>query len=442
MKKIFILVLLLISAPALRAEDYGYCEEGVLVKKINITTKRVKESVIRGRFKIKEGDVLNPDIMRRAAEDLNDMKIFKMLKIEAVRTAEKEADINIEGEDSYFVLPLPLYSGGDKNVFMLMLMEANLFKRGEAAAVFGAHSDDGDMAGASVSMARSGVNFLYSDASYTEKQYANGMYGMTGILSADKTEDSWGAPAFERETDKKSFGLGYSFMFNKYNSASIGFKRQNTKYDGEEQKANTISIGFSTHKNQRSSRGIAGGSGALFGMGLADKHTFLQQLDKTRYGYSVNLEYEAAGSMTGSDYDLNTFSASASGTAEFKNRNALAFIMRGAYSPQGPDYEKTGSAKNLLPGFGDYSREYRGKGGAGIGAGYTHYLSRTGTGLLALTPFVEGAVVYAGGHSRSQGGAGAGLSYKFWRFPFSIGFKYTKNLTDGSYLFSFTAGGF
>ena len=74
-------------------------------------------------------------------------------------------------------------------------------------------------------------------------------------------------------------------------------------------------------------------------------------------------------------------------------------------------------------------------------ASFLFYILRGNTGLLALRPFYELAYVYTDGAYRDHSGAGATLSYKFWRVPFPLGINYTRNLSDHSDIVSFVLGG-
>lgn len=178
--------------------------------------------------------------------------------------------------------------------------------------------------------------------------------------------------------------------------------------------------------------------GALFGFGLSDKAQSLKDLPRVKYGYSLTAAYTKGGSWSGADDNISKISLSAAGSAELKARHKLYLGINAQDSFNSPFGDNVFSS-DLLGGNGRYSRQKSGSRGIGFNAAFSYFLLRNNLGLLSLTPFYETACLYNNGYT-THSGAGAILAYKFWRFPFPVGFGYTHNISDGSNITSFVMG--
>ncbi|WP_428898455.1 hypothetical protein Dip518_000654 [Parelusimicrobium proximum] len=439
MKKYLFAAIILTAVLPLRAHDESVCKGGYVIDKINITTTRVHPSVVRDRMPVKEGERLDCEEYRKACEYLHDMKIFKKLSITVDYKENNQADINISGEDSYYIIPFPFITGGDSNLIMLMLLEVNLFKRGEAVMLAGAHSDDGNMGAAALMFANTSITAAYTDADYKEKVYSNGSYTTGGVFGSSDTKDKWGAPVEERKREERKMMLMASKTIKNHLTLGAGVSNESTKYNGFDAEQNKIYFQASVHNNMRSSRGMAGNAGAIFGLGLSDLDDSLKKLPAPRFGYSAGLAYTTAGGFTASDDDYNMGKLSLLGSMETPSRHML-ILSANAAAADAKGYDKLSTTGDLISSFGSYGREYRGDYGLGGGASFIFYIIRNRLGTLSVAPFAETSTVFDGGHSYSQTGVGTSAGYKFWRFPFAFGFTYTRNLQDNTNQFSFSAG--
>ncbi|MCL2485828.1 MAG: hypothetical protein FWF32_07230, partial [Endomicrobia bacterium] len=71
--------------------------------------------------------------------------------------------------------------------------------------------------------------------------------------------------------------------------------------------------------------------------------------------------------------------------------------------------------------------------GFGAGVSFIYYAIKNKTGIVAITPFAESAIIDDSGKIRSRTGVGAGISFRIWRIPFPIGINYTYDITTDGY---------
>jgi hypothetical protein len=163
------------------------------------------------------------------------------------------------------------------------------------------------------------------------------------------------------------------------------------------------------------------------------------RLAENKYGYSLNLNYEGGGQLTGADYAISKLYWTAAGQVEFKSRNSLSAFISAAKAFESPFYDKIRSEEIISRG--KYLRGFRGDNGIGAGTSFNWHLIKNKTGILTFAPFVETSFIYNDSSYKEQAGIGAGFSYRLWRIPFPLGLNWTQNISDGSYTVSFLFGG-
>ncbi len=445
MKKSIILFLLSAFFPVFAFAAPEAAFNGKTISEINIKTARISPEIVREKFLMEKGEVFNADNYDFAKQCLHDMRVFKTIDFSITDNGDNTITINIDAKDSYYVFPLIFGSGGSKNTVAAALMEANLFKSGEVAYLFGLVSTDGYMAMGGLGLNNNFFSAVIKNMEYEEKVFDNGSYNTSGFFSSADNLDDFGTPVKQYKVKSNSQRLLFSKSFMEKTSLMASFDFAEVKYSGNDTPRdagshNKFSFSFKKHKNSKPGGSMGGNFGALFGIGLSDIKDRLSDLEKTKYGYLINAVYENGGDYTGSDFSISKFYLKTMGNAELKKRHILTLDFSAAKVFEAPFYDKLRSPE-VLSGQGVYSREFRGEEALGLGTSFAYYLIKNTTGILTLVPFVESAVIWDGGERRNLTGAGASISYRLWRIPFPIGLNYTQNVTDGSYNFSFLFGG-
>ncbi|MDR1941839.1 MAG: hypothetical protein LBQ47_05895 [Endomicrobium sp.] len=445
MKKITILAIILSLLPiASFAQDAGVYD-GKTVRAVNVKTLRVKPSVVKKKFPISQGDTFTGENYDLAKQALHDMRIFKTIDFAITENEDASIDINIDAKDGFYVFPLIMGTGGSKSTFAAALMEANLFKLGEAVFLFGAFNSDGYAATGAFGLKNSFFSLGFGGFEYKEKVFKNGSFNSSGLFSSSSDNlENFGKPVKEYGVDAKSIKMSWSKSLSERTSVSAGADIAQVKYTGQNipqdsGSHNKISVSIRHSKNfSASGSGIA--MGALLGIGLSDIKDRLADLPKTKYGYAGSISYENGGTYLGADYSISKLSLKVSAAAELKKRHVLNFGISAAKAFETPYFDTIRSVE-MLSSKGIYSRDFRGEEAAGANVSFTYYLIKNKTGLLTVMPFAETAVVRGGSSVKNHSGVGATVSYRLWRIPFPIGLNYTHNVSDGSYSVSFLFGG-
>ncbi|MDR3113486.1 MAG: hypothetical protein LBU09_03840 [Endomicrobium sp.] len=418
---------------------------GKTVKSVNISAKRIKPSIIKKKFLISEGKTFDADDYELAKQSLHKMRIFKEINLDINENEDSTIDINIDAKDGFYVFPMIFGTGGSKSTFAGMLMEANVFKRGETAFALGAFNSDGYSATAALGFSKNFLSLGFSGFEYEEKIYENNSYSSSGLFSLSSDENGkYADPVKQYDIDAKSVKIALSKTFFEKTSASLGGNFSMVKYRGadapqDEGSHNKIFISLRHSQNFNSAGAGIGGFGAMFGIGLSDVKDLFSKLPKTKYGYFASLIYENGGSHTGSDYSISKLSARAAGKAEFTKRHFLTLEVSAAKAFETPYFDRICSGE-VMGANGMYSKDFRGESAAGATLSLFYYLLKNKKGMLSFTPFVETSIVWDKGFPRNQTLAGAGISYRFWRIPFPLGLKYTCDFTNGEQAFLVTFG--
>lgn len=409
---------------------------GYAVRSVQVSSDRIKPEILKNRFPLKEGESFDAERYEDAQNELHDLRIAKKLSFDLTPYEDKKVDIAIKAEDGYYIFPLVFATGGKKSAAGASLAAGNLFKRGESIMLFGGSGKDGSTASL---MLKDGDNIYQAslvNMNFEQRFYGGSRISNDGIFSTTDDEEDFKNPINRIYTKTDSF----SFLYARQEGALTGFVSPEYKYiryshDMKSGNYSAVSFGLNYRRNIRSGANM----GALFGYGLTDKEQSLKNLPAPIVGYSLQAAYKNGGDWTGADFDISKISAEARSVIEFKTRHILNVYLKAEDSFSSPFAEQV-RAEDLMGGQGRYSRTLYGERGAGTGISFAYYLARNNTGLLALQPFYELAYVRSDKY-RALSGAGATLSYKFWRFPFPLGLNYTQNLSDGSNQISFVFGG-
>jgi outer membrane protein assembly factor BamA len=419
---------------------------GKTVKSVNVSTKRIKPSIIKKKFLISEGKTFDADDYELAKQSLHDMRIFKEIDFAINENEDATIDINIDAKDSFFVFPMIFGTGGSKSTYAAMIMEANLFKRGETSFVLGAFNSDGYSATAVLGLSQNFFSLGVSGFEYEEKFYENDSYNNSGLFSSDADKNvKYKDPLKKYDVDAKGVKAAFSKTFFEKTNASLGFDFSQVKYRGseapqDEGSHNKIFINLRHSQNFNSAAGGMGGFGALFGIGLSDVDDLLSRLPKPRYGYFASLVYENGGSHTGSDYSISKLSARVAGKTEFTTRHFLTLELAAAKAFETPYFDRIRSGE-VMGAKGTYSKDFRGESAVGASLSLFYYLLKNKRGMMYFMPFAETSVVWDKGCPRNQTLAGASIAYRLWRIPFPIGLKYTCDFTNGEQVTFLTFGG-
>lgn len=411
--------------------------EGKIIHKIHISTTRMNPAVVARKFPLKEGHRFSTAAYERAQNKLHDMRQFKNIAFSLEEAQSDQVDIFISCDDGYYVFPLAFFSGGDNNAFMLSVAEGNYFKQGETAFVNLGTSNNGFTTSGGLAQGDNFFNVKYTKLDVTERFYNDYWSSSYGVLSVSDDEGEYGIPNRIRDMRSYSFSVLFARAFGDLRVfLSPDFKHISYSDQEDAGNHNQLTAGIQYQSNLRNSSGM----GALFGFGLSDKQKMLQKLPQREYGYSFLAAYTNGNDWTGSDYKISRLQLGALWQVKLKTHHVFDLEFKAEDAFNSPFSDQVLST-DLLSGQGRYRRLIRGTRGAGVSTSFMYYLLRNNTGLLALRPFYELAYIRAGNAFRHHSGAGATLSYKFWRFPFPIGLNYTRNLSDNSDMTAVVVGG-
>ncbi len=418
--------------------------EGCRIGNINVSTVRINSSVVKNKFLLKEGDAFSYPAFDYARKALHDMKVFKDVNCEVSQNPDGTVDINIDAKDSYYVFPIAFAAGGGgKTTFAGGLLEANLFKKGELGTLFAAGNEDGFIGMAGLVLADNAFSVMYGKFDYDEKVFSDGSYNTSGLFAnGDDGEDEDYINTYRVRRTNAMFSYGRSFAERYGLSVTYIYSQmeygQNAPDDFEYH--NRLVFGAKTYKNIKPSKGMAGAFGSIFGLGTSDVGEKIADLPYRKYGYFAGLDFEGGGAYTGADSGIYTLMLRLTGNLEFKNRNVLWASLNSAKNFEGGFADQIKS-RELLPGKGRYSREFRGEEGVGAGFSTQLYLLKNRTAVLILEPFAETAYLWDNSTQYNQTGVGAGLYVMFWRFQFPLGLNFTADTSRGDNTVSFMFGG-
>lgn len=415
------------------------------IKKIDIITDRVNESVIRNKLSFKEGDILDMNSIEKSKHSLYSLGLLKSLKI----TQEWDENlqgvkVTVEARDGWFVLPWAFGGSKAKTKYVGgMLMEQNIFKHAERMMFFCVYGDNISMNMINFSLAD--INFKASAArrSYTDYLYSDGAYNSEN--EPDKMS-KYGEPVNFYAKEMNSFTLNTGKSVSEKIKASITASFIGIKYDNpyvsnpaDTGKIHSLQVSLNYGINNFSKE-FMNDFGRMFGLGMADLDDKLKSVRDRKTEAGIGAAYETAGNFFGSDYEFNKASLFAGLAEIFSNESKLSLGIKAGYGFNLP-FSQMFAANRKDGMLGVYSREFRGDKMALANLSYKYSFFKNRKGFLMSEIFAESAAVWLENVSKAKNGAGFNLFYRFWRFPIPLGCGYTYNFEDNDWQASFSIGG-
>ncbi len=436
------------------ANEPWLLETGI-VRRIDIETTRVRESVVRRELTFTEGDRLTDEEIRQSRRNLYRLNLFKTLDIDPVTDPETGMiDVGITGEDGWFMLPWPMAgSRGGTRYAMLALMQFNYFRRAESitlmgmvrddelSGLFAFSSPDPDISMMIGSFAASRREFAYRDGGFSVKDFERVRNGETAADFGEVVNH------YQRETRQDN--LRFSFPSGPRLRLSVGGSLVDVSYEDaarpervtdEKSRILSLSAQYGERGDVTPGEGMVGMFGRIFGLGMAAVEDELQEARATQacWGGHVSLDY--ASEWLGSDQEYVKLGVRLDRQIRFRNRSRLSFFAQCAWASAAPTGQLPATSREHgLRGV--YAREYRGDTLVSGGISYQRPLWVTNIGSLSANGFGEYAVAWFDGGHGAKEGVGLSLAYRFWRFPLPLGIGYTYSLDDRNWQYSFSMGG-
>lgn len=422
--------------------------EGKTITAINITSKRTSKEEIAARvLELKTGGPWSLEAEKKVRKRLHAMGVFRELEIKSrYDETSKGVVVDIDADDAWFIVPLPLVMSGDNGSnYSLLVMSGNLFHRAEN--IFFNGSIGPDTRSGMAAIEKGNWQFmagLDKSAEYTEKHYADGAYNALGASPADSKV---GHPAntYTRKSDESRFSVSRKLNDSHTVGASFSTARHVLKgglpaLKPEPGRHNMIGVEYTyTHEGNGGVSREGGGMGAMFGLGLSDLDERVDKRSNTGSRQVLELNVQRSDGLSGSQYDYSLMRVAWSGEWEFSKHDKLALRVGGAKGWALPFTQLIPTGKDV--GLrGEYQREWRGTEGIGGTVSFSHSLKRSKRGILEVVPFAESAWVWNGSNRYNQSGAGINFYYQFWRFPIPLGLSYTWSFTDKDGVISMAAG--
>jgi len=436
--------LFLQSLSVIWAQDSGL--EGKTISSISVTCKRTCLTEILSRIPLKKGGIWTAAGEAETRRELHDMGVFRKLEVKSrYDEASKGVVVDINADDGWYVLPLPLAtSGSSGGGFGLMLLSGNLFKRAETVFLRGSVGKDTKSAMGGLATGNWFFSLTGASMSSAENQYADGAYN---VFAASPDSAKVGQPVnwYTRKSEQHSLSVSRKLNDNHtvgvmFSQSKYTFKDAAFPIPDEPGRHNVLGLNYTyTHEGNGGISKQGGGMGVIFGLGLSDLEERLGRRPNTGTLQVVEAKGFRAGNFVGSEYDYSALQLAWRGVWEFERRDKLAFRVSGVKGWTLPFTQLVATGPNV--GLrGQYRREWRGDQGAGATGSFSFFLSRSKRGLLVMEPFAEGAFVWNGNTRYNQTGAGVNFYYQFWRFPMPLGLGYTWSFKDKEGVFSMAAG--
>ncbi len=282
MKQSVLLILVLLFA-AFPAGAETEPTEGGIIRKIEITGNRVRESVIRKELTFTEGDRISEAAIEKSKENLYKLGLFKTLEIEQVWDETLDGvKVTVNANDGWHVLPWPMVGSRGGNTFAaLMVTEKNLLKWGEGITLWGMSDQESWSAIGSVHLPNIYMIGGIMQTDRTEYLYVDGAYNTKDFDSQwvnEKPED-FGAIADKYRKKIKSSFIGGGIPPLRDWKMYVGFMSSQADYGsrlqskpGDSGQLNSVLFSVGYGRAVRTLGGYdsgAGGFGRIFGMGMA-----------------------------------------------------------------------------------------------------------------------------------------------------------------------------
>ncbi len=427
----------------------------VRIERIIFRGNRTDEKILRKRLPFSEGDLLDPAALKNARTGLWDMRQFKRVDVSSAAVTGGNAEIVVSVEDGWYLIPLPVYSGGSGGGRGgLMLFGRNIFRQAESVMASAFTSSAGSSAVLFLRGERSFMGASVRRRAFTERRYADGAFSAgsgSGRPPDERDPSKYGvvADSYRKALDAASLSAGLPLTRASGRlpglSASLGWERRRLNYTDPSpaapEDAGRQDQAFVSLKTSRDGAGAAEGMGAIFGFGLADMERRLAPLPAPKFASGAEVSFHRGAAWTGSDFSYGYLLARWDGALTWGTHRSLSLRLAGGRGGDLPHGRllSTGHETGLA---GNYAREFRGSSAAGAGLAYSHPFRITRRGVWQGVLFVETARAWGGAAaSGAKAGAGASFWYKFWRFPLPLGFSYTYSFDDCDPQISAAMGG-
>lgn len=409
------------------------------VGNITAQTTRMSEDTLKRHFLLKPGEPFSEERYQKAQDQLHKLRVFKQLNFSAYPEGKK-INIHINAQDGWYVFPMGFFSGGSSSAGGVSLAAGNLFKQGESTFLFAGGGKNGWTTHIGWVTPQHFLNLRYTHLEADQRFYQGHWFNILSVFSTtDDKEDHQDKLLREVKGTQEQIALSYKYRLSPTVQLALRPQYKEVSYRNkalDSGKHHQVSVGMEFSDDIRPGMNM----GALSGYGLTDKKQSLQDLPRARYGYTGAVVYTAGGDWSGSDYTISKLSLEGAWILELPARHLFMVQLQAENAFRAPFSDLIAST-DLLGGMGRYSRQLRGKRGAGVSTSFVYYLMRNQTGLLSIAPFYELSYVDTGRTYSPHSGAGATLMYKLWRFPLPVGINYTRNLQDGSQQVGFVVGG-
>ena len=427
---------------------------GGIIRKIEITGNRVRESVIRKELTFTEGDRISEEAIEKSKENLYKLGLFKTLEIEQVWDETLDGvKVTVNANDGWHVLPWPILGSRGGNVFgALMVTEKNLLKWGEGITLWGMYDQETWSAIGSVYLPNIYMIGGIMQTDRTEYLYADGAYNTKDFDSQwvkEKPEDFGAIADKYRKKIKLSFvGVGIPplrdwKMYAGFTSSQADYGERLLSSERDTGQLNSVvgSVGYG--RAVRTLGGYdsgGGGFGRIFGMGMAGVEESLKPLPKPETTWGVLMTVERGDELVGSDVNFTKVTGLLRHTTLFRNRSYFEAAVNGGIGYDLPESRRF--VTNRLNGLkGVYAREYRGESIAVATAEYSYPLLRNQVGGLIGKGFLDLAICRQDNQQFERQGVGLEVAYKFWRFPLPLGMGITYSFDDRNWQYSLAMGG-
>jgi hypothetical protein len=383
------------------------------------------------------------------------MRQFKRVDVSSSAVTGGNAEIVINVEDGWYLVPLPVYTGGSGGGRAgLMLFGKNIFRQAESVMASAFASSAGSSAALFLQREGSFLGASVRRRSFTERRYADGAFSAgsgSGRPPDERDPSKYGIVADSYRKNQNAASLAAGLPLTRASgrlpglSASLGWERRRLSYQGPSAAApggaGRQDQAFVSLKKGRDGAGAADSIGAIFGFGLADMERRLAPLPAPRFAAGAEVSFHRGAAWTGSDFSYGYLLARWDGALTWGTHRSLSLRLAGGRGEALPPGRllATGHETGLT---GNYAREFRGDSAAGAGLVYSHPFRITRRGIWQGVLFAETARAWGGAEAAgAKAGAGASFWYKFWKFPLPLGFSYTYSFDDRDPQVSAAMGG-
>ena len=427
-----------------------------VIERIVFRGNRTSEVLLRRHLPFSEGDPLSPSALNDARNGLWDMRQFKKVEVSSSSTGGGNAEININVDDGWYLVPFPFFTGGSGGGRGgLMLFSRNIFRQSESIMASFFSSAAGSSAMLVLQREKWSLSAAGGRRAFTERRYADGAFSADSGSgrppdSADSSKYGPVADSCRKASERTAFAFGLPLVRGSGRvpelSAAIGWERARVDYseplsllpgDAGRQGQAFVSL----RAGGRDGGGAMDSVGAIFGFGLADMERRLAPLPAPEFRSGAQVSYYKGAAWTDSDFNYGSGIARWDGTLTWGTHRSLSLRLAGGNGKHLPPNRLLTTGGHETAMSGNYAREFRGSSAVGASLVYSHPFRITRRGVWQGSLFAEAARAWPGPSRGTKTGAGASFWYKFWRFPLPLGFSYTYSFDDRDPQVSAALGG-